>query len=145
LSGDLDFDKTIAIIDEYFGSWQPNTTLTAAVIPEQKPLTQPKDTVVIGNESPQVWMAWRFPAITDADIDAIEVMASVLKNGKCGLMDVDIDQKQLLLGAAAEPLESNDFTTFFLIGVPKEKQSLEEVRGILLAEIDKLKKGTGHE
>ena len=53
-------------------------------------------------------------------------------------MDVDIDQKQLLLGAAAEPLESNDFTTFFLIGVPKEKQSLEEVRGILLGEIDKL-------
>ena len=141
LAGDLDFDKTIAIIDQYFGKWQPNNNLPEFQMPVQKQLAQRKDTVVYGKESPELWMGWRFPAITDADIDAIEVMASVLKNGKCGLMDVDIDQKQLLLGAAAEPLESNDFTTFFLIGVPKEKQSLEEVRGILLAEIDKLKKG----
>ena len=141
LAGDLDFDKTIAIIDEYFGNWQPNNNLPAFSMPEQKQLSQHKDTVVYGKESPELWMGWRFPAITDKDIDAIEVMAAVLKNGKCGLMDTDIDQKQLLLGAAAEPMESNDFTTFFLIGVPKEKQSLEEVRGILLAEIEKLKKG----
>ncbi len=141
LSGDLDFDHTIAIIDEYFGQWQPNRNLQAAAIPYQKPLTQRKDTVIYGNESDQLWLGWRFPAITDADIDAIEVMAEVLQNGKCGLIDMDIAQKQLLLAAEAAPMESNDFTTFFLIGVPKEKQTLEQVRTILLQEIEKLKNG----
>lgn len=141
LAGDLDFDKTIAIVDEYFGQWQPNTELPHVIVPVQKPLAQHKDTIVKGNESSQVWMGWRFPAITHADMDAIEVMAEVLQNGKCGLIDVNLEQKQLLLGAEAAPLESNDFTTFYLIGVPKEKQSLAEVRDLLLQEIEKLKKG----
>ena len=140
LAGDMDFDKSIAIVDQYFGSWQPKD-IPAFVVPEQNPLKQHKDTVVYGTESPELWMAWRFPAVTDDEMDVIEVMNAVLTNGKCGLMDVDIDQKQLLLGFDAAALSSNDFTTFYLIGMPKETQSLEDVRKILLGEVDKLKRG----
>lgn len=143
LSGDLDFDASIAIIDEYFGAdaWKANENLPHAVIPTQKPLSQHKDSIVYGNEAPQLWMAYRFPAVTDKDMDIIEVMSEVLQNGKCGLFDVDIDQRQLLLGCEAAALSYNDFTTFFLIGMPKDGQTLEDVRSILLSEIEKLKKG----
>ncbi len=141
LAGDLDFDKTIATIDRYFGDWEPSNDIPQFVAPKQAFLTQHKDTVVYGKESPELWLGWRFPEITHKDIDAIEVMSSVLSNGKCGLMDVDITQKQLLLGADAGPMSGKDFTTFYLIGVPKEGQDLEDVRTLLLNEVEKLKKG----
>ncbi len=140
LSGDLDFDHAIAVIDEYFGAWKA-TDIPAFEVPEQAPLSAPKDSVVIGQESPQVWMGWRFPAITDKDIDVVDIIAEVLSNGKCGLIDLDLVQRQLLLWAAAMPFESNDYSTFFLMGAPKDGQELTEVRNLLLGEIDKLKKG----
>ena len=141
LAGDLDFDKTIAIIDEYFGQWQPNPAIENYETPYQAPLTHHRDTVVLGKESPEVWMGWRMPDITHEDIDVIEVMESVLQNGKCGLLDVDIDQQQRMLSVGAGALAGKDFTTFFMIGSPKEGQSLEEVRKMLLDEIEKLKRG----
>lgn len=140
MSGDLDFDNTIKIIDAYFGKWEPKE-IPAPVRYEQPDLKAHKDTVVYGKEAPEVWMAWKMPGIKHEDIDALEVMGMVLKNGKCGLLDVDVDQKQQLLSCEAGIETEGDFSTFFMIGCPKEKQSLEDVRQTLLAEIDKLKKG----
>lgn len=141
MSGDLDFDHTMAIIEEYFGSWESNPDIPAFVVPEQKPLTARRDSVVEGQESPQVWMGWRFPEVTHNDIDAIEVMAEVLYNGYCGLIDLDLTQQQKLLGAAAFPYEGNDFTTFYLVGVPQQGQNLQQTADLLLAEVEKLKRG----
>lgn len=141
LSGDLDFDATMAIIDEYFGDWQANPNIPAFVVPEQKGLTASRDTVVYGKEAQQVWIAWSIPNILHKDINAIEIMSSVLYNGKCGLIDNDILQSQKLLDAGAFVDEGNDYSTFFLVGVPKEGQDVKEVKELLLAEIDKLQRG----
>lgn len=140
LSGDFDFDKAIEIIDTYFGQWQPKP-IPEPVHYEQADLKAHKDTVVYGKEAPEVWIAWKMPGVKHEDIDAIEVMDYVLQNGKCGLFDVDIEQRQLLLSASSMFWVGGDYSTYYLIGSPKEKQKLEEVRQILLAEIEKLKKG----
>ncbi|MBQ0034615.1 MAG: insulinase family protein [Bacteroidales bacterium] len=141
LSGDLDFDKTIAVIKKHFGDWVPNNELPAVEPTEPTVLNEPKDTVVLGNEAPMLWLAWRFPGAAEKDAEIVEILAEVLQNGKCGLFDQDIDQQQRMLGSAAFPYESNDWTTFFLIGMAKEGQSLDEVRQILMEEIGKLKAG----
>ncbi|MBO4666101.1 MAG: insulinase family protein [Paludibacteraceae bacterium] len=140
LAGDFEFDHAIETIDKYFGGWEASE-IPAFVQPEQADLTAHKDTLVYGKESPQVWLAWKLPNIRHEDCDALEIMSSVMSNGKCGLIDLDIDQKQTLLDAEDYFQEGNDFSTYYLIGSPKEKQSLDEVRDILLAEVDKLKKG----
>lgn len=140
LSGDLDFDHTIQVIDAYFGKWQPQD-IPAPIHYNQPALKAHKDTIVYGKEAPEVWLAWTMPSIKDADIDALKVMDYVLQNGKCGLLDIDIEQKQLLLSAYSMLSGGGDYSTYYLIGSPKEKQSLEEVRKLLLAEIEKLKKG----
>ena len=140
LSGDFEFDEALDVIDTYFGKWEPKE-FPAPAHYEQPDLKAPKDTTVFGNEAPQLWLAWKMPAITHEDIPALEVMNLVLQNGKCGLLDVDVEQKQLLLGALALLDKEGDFSSFYMMGAPKEKQSLEEVRDILLTEIDKLKKG----
>lgn len=140
LSGDFEFQDAIEIIDTYFGAWQPKQ-IPAPVRYEQPSLAAHKDTVVYGNEAPQLWLAWKMPAVTHEDIPALEVLSLVLQNGKCGLLDTDVEQRQLLLSAYSGLDTEGDYSTYFLFGSPKEKQKLEDVRAILLAEIEKLKKG----
>lgn len=140
LSGDFEFDHAIAVIDEYFGGWQPQE-IPAPFRYTQAPLKAHKDTVVYGKEAPEVYLAWQMPDVKHEDIDALEVMDYVLMNGKCGLLDVDINQKQTLLSSYCMLNDASDYSTYLLVGSPKEKQSLEQVRQILLAEVEKLKRG----
>lgn len=140
LAGDLDYDKAIKIIDEYFGNWQPQD-IPPFEQPVQADLAAPKDSIVYGKESPQLWMAWKMPNMRHEDYDALQLMSAVMQNGKCGLLDIDIVQKQALLSAEDFLEGGNDFTTYYVIGSPKANQSLDEVRGLLLGEVEKLKKG----
>ena len=140
LSGDFDFDNAIKVIDAYFGKWEAKA-IPEPIHYEQPALKEHKDTVVYGKEAPEVWLAWKMPNIKHKDIDALVVMDYVLKNDKCGLFDVDIDQKQMLLSSYSNLNKGGDYSTYIIKGSPKEKQTLEEVRQILLAEIEKLKKG----
>ena len=140
LSGDFEFDEAMDIIDTYFGEWEPKQS-PAPIAYTQPDLKAHKDTIVYGNEAPQLWLAWKMPAVNHEDIPALEVMNLILQNGKCGLLDVDVAQAQLLLAAIGLLDSEGDFSTFYLMGAPKDKQSLESVRAILLAEIDKLKRG----
>ena len=140
LAGDFDYDHAIKIIDRYFGKWQP-ADIPPFEQPVQADLTAPKDTVVYGKESPQVYLAWKWPNVRHEDHDALELMSAVMQNGKCGLLDIDIVQKQTLLSAQDYYDGGNDFCTYYIYGSPKENQSLEDVRKLLLAEVDKIKKG----
>ena len=141
LSGDFDYDEAIDIIDTYFGPWEPKE-IPAPVRYEQPDLKAHKDTVVYGNEAPALWLAWKMPAVNHEDFTTMDVICHILENGKCGLLDIDIAQKQALLsfGTFLWP-DGQDYSTYFMIGAPKDKQSLEDVRTILQAEIEKLKKG----
>ena len=57
------------------------------------------------------------------------------------MIDLDINQQQKMLGAAAYPFLLADYSVFLMEGTPKNGQTLEEVRTLLLEEIGKLKKG----
>ena len=140
LSGDFDYDHAISVIDRYFGSWEAQE-VPPFEQPEQADLTAPKDTIVYGKESPELWLAWKLPNVRHEDYNALDMLSAVMKNGKCGLLDLDIEQKQALLSVQDYLESGNDFSTYYLIGTPKENQSLEDVRRLLLAEMEKLKKG----
>ena len=141
MAGDLDPDKTIEIIDRYFGSWKPGKDVAQPTFAALPPLTSPRDTTVIGQEAEQIWMAWRAKQANSLQADTLELMEDVLSNGRAGLFDLDLNQtlKVQRAGGGSEML--HDHGAFFLIGTPKEGQSLDEVKSLMLAEIDKLKRG----
>ena len=141
MSGDLDPDKTIEIINQYFGEWKPGDDVSQ---PEFGPLTelsQPKDSTVIGQEAEQVWVGWRALQANTLQADTLSLMEDVLSNGKAGLFDLDLNQTMKVQRANATTELMHDHGAFILMGTPKEGQTLEEVRSLMLAEIDKLKKG----
>ena len=141
MSGDLDPEKTMEIIEQYFGSWKPGDDVAQPTFEPLTELNQPQDTTVIGQEAEQVWVGWRALQANTQQADTLELMENVLSNGKAGLFDLDLNQQMKVQRAFATPELMHDHGGFILMGSPKEGQSLEEVRSLMLAEIEKLKKG----
>jgi predicted Zn-dependent peptidase len=71
----------------------------------------------------------------------LQVIDLMLNNGTAGLFDLNINQQMKMLDAGTWHMTLLDHSMFVLMGTPREGQTLDDVRQLLLAEIDKLKKG----
>lgn len=140
MSGDLDFDATMDIIEQYFGSWEAREVEPLSYEPEQ-PITAPKEAEVYGLQTEMVMLGWPLPGANDKTLDLLAVADGLLQNGKAGLIDVDLMQQQQVLQAMSFADVNADYSAFMLIGMPKEGQTLEEVRQLLVAEVEKLAAG----
>lgn len=141
MAGDFDPDQTMAIIERYFGQWKPAADVSQPVFPEQRPLTAPTDTTIIGQQAEQVLLGWLAKKASDLQCDTLEVIEDILNNGKAGLFDLNLNQPMRVQAANGGVLTEQDYSAFLLTGMPKPGQSLEEVRLLMLVEIDNLKKG----
>ena len=141
LAGDFDPDKAVATIDKYFGSWKPSTTLSRPEYAPVADLKQHVDTTVVGQEAENVILGWKFDKAASDQSDTLSFISDLLSNGKAGLMDVDLNQPMKVMSAGTGVEGLADYTTFIAEGEPKQGQKLEEVRDLMLAEIEKLKRG----
>ena len=141
MAGDFNPDEVIAIIDKYFGQWQPGDDVKQPEFAPLKPITSPRDTTVYGLEAENLMMGWRFDRGNSLQIDTLEVIGEMLSNGTAGLIDLDINQQMKMLYAWGGSSTNRDYSSFLIGGSPKDGQTLEEAKDLLLAEIEKLKSG----
>ena len=141
MSGDFDFDEAMDIIEKYFGDMQPNEELQMLSFEPEAEITEPIVKEVWGLESERVALAWRFPGAASDEALMLGVIDAIMSNGKAGLIDLNLMQQQQLLSAGSFSYDQTDYTAYFMQGAPKAGQSLEEVRDLLLAQIDALRKG----
>jgi predicted Zn-dependent peptidase len=138
--GDINPDETVAIIDKYFGSMQSKEIPELKTSPEQ-PITAPIVKEMVGIEAANVAVAYRMPAANTKDIAILEFVDYLLTNGNAGLIDLNLVQKQKVLRAGSYVNTMADYSIFEMQGMPKEGQTLEEVKDLLLGQLDLLKKG----
>ncbi len=141
LSGDFNPDKAVKIIDRYFGAMQPNENLRKMEFEPEEPIAEPIVKEVKGNESPNIILGWRFPGANSEQTPLLNAMTSVLYNGFAGLLDLDVNQQQKTLGMYAFVNDMADYSQLLLVAEPKPGQTLDQVRDIALAEIEKLRNG----
>ena len=141
LSGDFNPDEVIKIVDAYFGDMTPNSNLPAGVEGAITPVTEPRQAEVWGLESEMLFAGWLTGAANSEDALMLDIVSSVLSNGNCGLIDINLTQTQKVLygGASADQLSDAGF--MMLVGMPKAGQTLEQVEALLLEQVDKLKSG----
>jgi len=141
MSGDFEFDEAIAIIDKHFSKLRSGKVKELDYKGE-KPINQPVVKEVVGLEAEFLNMAFRvdLPA-NHPDIYVLNMLTRILYNGKAGLIDLNLLQKQAVMSAGAGGYILCDNSALFLTGKPKEGQTLEEVRDLLLQQIDLLKQG----
>ncbi len=139
-SGDFDPDVMIKVIDKYF------SVLKSHKIPEfkfasEKPITAPVVKEVYGPDAEFVTMGYRLPGVHDKDALLADLVGQVLTNGKAGLIDLNLVKKQKLLRANASADVLIDYGYLYLQGSPTMGQKLEEVKDLILGEINNLKQG----
>lgn len=141
LSGDFDPDQTIATIDRYFGSMQPNANLPKLPVIQETPITAPVVREVLGPDAESISLAWRFPGAASREYEILQVVSQILYNDKAGLIDLNLNQQQKVLSAYCYPLDMSDYTTLLMQARPKQGQTLDDVKALLLEQIGKLKAG----
>jgi predicted Zn-dependent peptidase len=140
LSGDLDPDQTIVIIDKYFGQLKSKKLPEFKFKPEQ-PIAEPLVDEVVGLEAEQVQIAFRFPGASSREALMADLVGMMLSNRSTGLIDLNVNLQQKTQSAAAYVSKMADYSALTLYGMNKKGQSLEEVKDILLEQLDLLRKG----
>ncbi|MBQ2861790.1 MAG: insulinase family protein, partial [Oscillospiraceae bacterium] len=141
MSGDFDYDEVMDVIEKYFGDMQPNKDLQMMSFESEAPITSPIVKEVWGLEAENVALAWRLPGAASDEALMLSVADAILNNGKAGLIDLNLLQTQKVLWASSFPYDQADYTSYFMQGAPKQGQSLDEVKELLLAQVDLLRKG----
>ncbi|MBI9066110.1 MAG: insulinase family protein [Salinivirgaceae bacterium] len=140
LSGDFNPEKTIQLIDKYFGK-EPSKEIEPVVTPKEEPITEVKETEVFGPEQEFMMLAYRFDGTTSRDKKMVTLIDYLLNNSQAGLIDLNLNQQQKVLKAGCGPNFMKEYGFHIFNGTPRQDQSLEEVRDLILGEIEKIKKG----
>jgi predicted Zn-dependent peptidase len=141
LSGDFEYDEAIAVIAKYFEALPSGDVPLLAVRPET-PITQPVVKEVVGLEAEQVQLAFRIDQPANSkEIYILNMLAEMLYNGKAGLIDINLLQKQKVYSAFSGPYVLADNSSLMLGGTPKTGQTLDDVKELLLEQIELLKQG----
>ncbi len=142
VAGNFDPDEMVAAIEKHFGDWEPNPDIPELKYEQEQPIASPIVKDAYGLESETIALAWRLPGNTDLENAAVaEIAGSLLSNGKVGLIDLNVNQAQRALYLQAGYSPQPDYSTFLVMGAPKQGQTLEELRSLALEQIDLLRKG----
>lgn len=142
LSGDFDPEKTLAIIEKYFGDWEPNPNIPKLEYEPEEPITAPVVKEVYGQQAEIMALGWRLPGARELQTTTVsEIASSILSNGQAGIMDLEVNQQQKAMYMGAGANTQSDYSMFLAIGMPKQGQTLEQLRDLALEQVAKLASG----
>ena len=140
LVGDIDFDTTIESVNTVFGKFKQKE-VTHPQLPKEDPITNTVVKEVFGPTSESVSIAYRTERAGTNQEKLVTMADMILANGNAGLIDLNLNQKQLVQYAGCSPTFLKEYGYHTLSGAPKEGQTLDEVKGLLLDQIQQLKNG----
>ncbi|MBB2954004.1 pitrilysin family protein [Sphingobacterium sp. JUb56] len=140
MSGDFDPNEVVKKIDQAFSYMKPKE-IPAYTFDAEKDIKQPIVREVKGPESEFLFLGFRFPGASTKDAQMLNLLGNMLTNGSAGLIDLDLVKSQKLLGAGAFPYVLKDYSMLIMQANPSQGQSLDDVKSLILGELDKLRKG----
>jgi predicted Zn-dependent peptidase len=140
LVGDIDFEETIKKVDAAFGTFKYKE-VTHPTRPTEEPMNSPVTVEVTGPETETINLAFRTDKMGSEAEKMVTLVDMILANSEAGLIDLNLNQQQKVQQAGSYTQFLNDYGIHTLYGNPKSGQTLEEVKDLLLAQIEKIKKG----
>jgi len=140
LAGDFDPDQVIESIKDKFGKLE-SSDVPEFQVTEEKDITEVVTAEEVGPDAEFMYMAYRFEGVDTEESELIQMCDMILANSTAGLIDLNLNQQQKVLNASSFTYVLSDYSTHMMNGSPKEGQSLEEVKDLLLSQIDSLKAG----
>jgi len=140
MSGDFEYDNVINLVNKYFGDFERKDDPLFEVLKEDK-IVSPKITNVYGPEAERLYVGFRLNGANSSDANLLRMVDMVLSNTSAGLIDINLNQAQKLTGGGCFPYILNDYSIHGFYGSPLTNQSLEEVKDLLLSQLDEIKEG----
>lgn len=140
MAGDFNPDVVIKTVEKGFGYMKP-VPVDEYKEPIEKTIAGPVIKDVYGPAAENMRILYRTGGSNTKEALMVEMLSSIMSNGKAGLLDLNLNKQQIVLGAGAGNIQFKDYGIFIVLASPKQGQTLEEVKDILLAQINLLKKG----
>ena len=145
MAGDFDPEQTIQLIEKYFGNYK-SKEVPKWNRPSLAPIQQQIKKELFSKEPASISIAWRLDGIGSEDHKIATMIDMLLSNGRVGLMDLNLLQKQKIGERSYSYLQgAYDYSSFMLNGQPKTGQTLEEVQDLLLQQVALIRKGAFEE
>lgn len=140
LVGDFNPDEMIKKAEKYFSYMKPKEIIPYAPAPEA-PMTSVVEKTIYSNTPEMVRISFRTPAANAPDAILLDMASKVLFNGKAGLLDINITKQQKAVNASTGTSQYKDYGIVSLSAASRPGQTLEQVRDLLLEQLQKLKAG----
>ena len=131
ISGDIDIDETIQLIDREFSLWERREL---PQFPEyQEPAIDAVERTEVNYPGEEyVLLAFRTAERSHEDAETLQILDMILDNATAGLINLNLNQQQKVREAGSYPYLLNDYGAQYLWGIPKQDQTLEEVEALAL-------------
>lgn len=140
LSGDVKSKEVLPVLEKYFGKLKAkNVPVFTKATPVE--LTKVQEKEVFGPTNEHVIIGYRFDGDGTKESLTARAIDMLLTNGAAGLIELNLKQKQKVLSVNTYVNVLKDYSIFKLYAEPKQGQTLEEVRDLLLSQVELIKKG----
>jgi predicted Zn-dependent peptidase len=140
LTGDLDPDQAIAMVDQHFSNWQAKPVPPLNFEPEA-PRTAIEEVSVFSPDEEQVAIGFVMPSALSEEAVLADLVSAILYNGKSGLIDQNLVKQQKVLEAYGFNYLLKDYGIIYFGGKPLDGQSMATVKDLIIEQVNNLKKG----
>lgn len=140
MSGDFDFDETIKLIDNYFGQFETKE-IPEKVFPIADDITENIEKEVVGPDAEFMYLSYRFDGIKSEDYKYVTLIDKIMSNNTAGLIDLNLVQEQKVLYAGSYSHFMKMYGSHNFYAGLREGQTFQEVKDLLLEELEKIKTG----
>lgn len=140
LTGDINPDETVKMVDKYFGDWKPGAVPEFSFEKEES-RNKIEEISVKSPDEESVAIGFVFPDQNSSDAVIADLVSSILYNGKTGLIDKNLVNQQKVLSAYGFTYLLRDAGIIYFGGNPLQNQSLQTVKDLIIEQIDALKEG----
>jgi predicted Zn-dependent peptidase len=138
--GDIDPEKTIDLVERYFGPIPPGTPVPPVAV-EEPPQQGEKRIEVVGDSGSELMIGYHKPTLPHPDDLVFDVINMILSDGRTSrLYRSLLVEKQLVSDIGAFTAPGHRYPNLFIISAtPQAPHSTAEVEAAVYAEVERLK------
>ena len=129
VAGDIDFDTTKKMVEDYFGPIPRGAEVTKN-FPQEDPIAEPMTAKGYDPniQIPAIMAAYRTPSMKTRDSRVLDMISSYLSSGRSSVLYKKlVDDKKMALQAGAINASQEDYGTYILYGLPQGETKLADI------------------
>lgn len=140
LIGDFDPDKVVGLIEKNFGYMKRKELPKPKVIIEDL-ITAPIEKYVTSPNGNKIKIIYRFKGANSDEALKVKLIDRLMMNGQAGIFDLNIVKSQKAGSIRIHPEYMYEHSVHIIDAIPKQGQSLKDLKNVIITEIDRLRTG----